>query len=712
MEFIRNYDQINKKTKKWEVRSEPLCNFRAQIARDIVEDDGSGQTRRRFEIETCLGVVTIKAEEFDGMGWVTKTLGSGAVVEPGDAVRRQLAVAIKVLSDPAHSTVFTHLGWRKVGGVWRFLHAGGTIPDDNEIELSLDPPLSDYKLAPPPTDARDAVAASMGLIFVAPPHVAWPLLAATYRAPLAAFAPISSSVFITGQTGSLKTALARLAQSHFGTAWASRDPANWLSTANSIERVAFLAKDALLLIDDYVPPGAVQDRGKLAAFADRLFRGAANHAGRRRMAADTSLRAEYYPRGMLLATGEDIPPGHSLRARLHIVQVQPGDIDKKELSKVQRAASDGILAEAMAAYVAWVATRKTSRFPRRLNDLRRDARQRLDQGHARTPENVADLMLGAETFLRFARAVGVIDDALMADLEADAWEALTSASTAQATLQEDVAPGARFLRLLPDAITAGRAHLANPRGTAPRNPGALGWRPRKNSGGDDEREGFEPRGDLIGYIVRAELYLIPEAAFAVVQRMAQDQQHPIPLSPAMLWARLKDEGRIVRHERIARRSEKCSTENGCTSYSSTRACSGSPCRGVARRKNNGALAWTTWPTIRKPTIHKKSASHLPMARLAHLAHFPPEGCEEAYSPLASASPEVGFMKFTGPNVPNVPSPDVVLIFCGSPRSPTLSQLSHSGGRGKIPALPVLHPHAAKLGHATRAVIPVARASPI
>ena len=58
--------------------------------------------------------------------------------------------------------------------------------------------------------------------------------------------------------------------------------------------------------------------------ADRLFRGQGNHAGRQRMRADGSLRPAKPPRGLILSTGEDVPRGQSLRARLLVLEVSPG----------------------------------------------------------------------------------------------------------------------------------------------------------------------------------------------------------------------------------------------------------------------------------------------------------------------------------------------------------------------------------------------------
>ncbi len=50
------------------------------------------------------------------------------------------------------------------------------------------------------------------------------------------------------------------------------------------------AKDALLVIDDFAPQGGVNEISRYHAAADRVFRGAGNHAGRGRLDSNSQLR--------------------------------------------------------------------------------------------------------------------------------------------------------------------------------------------------------------------------------------------------------------------------------------------------------------------------------------------------------------------------------------------------------------------------------------
>jgi hypothetical protein len=135
-----------------------------------------------------------------------------------------------------------------------------------------------------------------------------------WRTPLGAK---DFSLFLAGTSGAGKTELASLARQHWGQGLGSRHlPASWESSANSNEALAFYAKDAVLVVDDFAPRGGQFDVQKMHRDADRLLRGQGNRSGRGRMRKSTSLRLAKPPRGLIVSPCEDIPRGVSLRARM------------------------------------------------------------------------------------------------------------------------------------------------------------------------------------------------------------------------------------------------------------------------------------------------------------------------------------------------------------------------------------------------------------
>jgi hypothetical protein len=293
----------------------PLSNFSATICTDVVEDNGT-ERHRRVEIEARLGQrttrFTIAASAFAGMSWIVEHLGTEAILMPGMTLKDHCRTAIQMLSKKTvHRTVYTHIGWRQLDDAWCFLHGNGAIgpsgPVDN-VDIALNDGLQCYVLPEPAQhddELREAVRSSLRLLEVAPDDISLPIYMSVWRAVLGA-APFS--VYLVGPTGAGKSTLAALAQQHFGASMdAHRLPGSWTSTANALGELQFLAKDALLTIDDFCPTGSQADQQRLHRDADRVFRNQGNGIGRQLMRADGGLQTPKPPRGLILATGEDLP---------------------------------------------------------------------------------------------------------------------------------------------------------------------------------------------------------------------------------------------------------------------------------------------------------------------------------------------------------------------------------------------------------------------
>src|SRR5262249_39636428 len=157
--------------------------------------------------------------------------------------------------------------------------------------------------------------------------------------------------------------LAALLQQHFGAGFDARHlPASWSSTANANEALAFAAKDALFVVDDFVTQGNMADIQRCQRDADRLLRGQGNQAGRERLRPDGSLRPVKHARGLILSTAEEVPRGQSARARALILEIGEGDVigprppaHNPQLAACQADAAAGLYAQSMAAYLQWLA---------------------------------------------------------------------------------------------------------------------------------------------------------------------------------------------------------------------------------------------------------------------------------------------------------------------------------------------------------------------
>ena len=75
----------------------------------------------------------------------------------------------------------------------------------------------------------------------------------------------------------------------------------------------------------------------------------AYQAGRGRLDSSANLKISKPPRSLILSTGEETPRGHSVRARLWIIELSPGSINKDLLAKCQSDADHGLYARSMGA---------------------------------------------------------------------------------------------------------------------------------------------------------------------------------------------------------------------------------------------------------------------------------------------------------------------------------------------------------------------------
>jgi hypothetical protein len=523
-----------------------LTNFAASITDDIAEDDGV-ETKRHLQIQAAVGGRTtsfmVPAPKFHQMDWPIEHHGPQAIVFPNQ--KEWARTGIQILSNNIErTTIYTHSGWRKLGDRWVYLHGTGAIGPTGAVDginVHLSGALSHFGLVLPTTEAemKIAINASLHLIDAAPDHITFPLIASTYRACIKT---ADFALWFGGPTGVFKSELAALAQQHYGAGMDARHlPANFASTGNALEMVAFYAKDALLVIDDFAPHGSMQDVARYHGAAERILRAAGNSQGRGRLTSDTKLRDAKAPRGLILVTGEDVPRGQSIRGRILIVEVGPGDVKTAILTENQRDAAQGLYAKAMAGFIKHLAvTYDQGQVQFQAAVL--EARARSTKVHSRTPGMVADLQCGFECFLNFAVAVGAITEGQRCGLTERCWVALNHVARAQREPQGASEPARRFITVLTAALAAGKAHVAGMKGGAPaEDEVAWGWR-WEDAGRDVKRVA---KGTCIGWVDGPNLYLEPTAAYAAVQEFVRSAGEPLAVSEISLNKRLNEKGLLA-----------------------------------------------------------------------------------------------------------------------------------------------------------------------
>lgn len=505
----------------------PLTNFTATVAQEIVRDDGI-ETTRHMDIQGTLDTGTplpparIPAEAFNGMIWVTGSWGVRARIAAGQTVRDRVREAIQIFSGtPPERRIFTHTGWRKIGGNWRYLSASGALGADG-IDVELEPKLARYALPLTPVDPAGAMAASLRFLDLGPYEVTVPVWSAVWLAVLAEWLRPDLTIWLYGPTGSLKTTIATLALSHFGVFDRTAPPETWESTANALERARFLAKDALLLVDDYAPQASTTSAADLEAKAHRTVRSQGNLTARGRLRSDLSSRTSYVPRGLLLSTGEQYPGMQSVLSRMLVVEIDRGQVDRARLTAAQAEAEH--YSHALADFLLRIAPRGDS-LTAELRQAWRAARDKasLGKGHLRVPEIVAHLWVGFQMAMRYAVDTGACDGTKAASILTQAWDVLLAVAIRHGERIERERPSRRFLEVLGALLRQGKVTLNGFNGPPP-----------------------EKGAEVLGWADGNHLYLNPVSTFNRIARFCMAEGAPFPVAVRTLYRHLVDEGLVVR----------------------------------------------------------------------------------------------------------------------------------------------------------------------
>lgn len=158
-------------------------------------------------------------------------------------------------------------------------------------------------------------------------------------------------------------------------------------------------------------------------------------------------------------------------------------------------------------------------------------------GHARTPDNLANLLCGLKVFLLWAKSEELIDEALEKRVLNTALIAAKNLAITQAEADHEASDAQRYIDLLRSALQTGRAHVASMNGQCPHHASALGWREEQ---GRDGNFYARPQGDRIGWVDATQLYVDPKAALSLIKKMSNDVGNYLGSSDRAISKALKE----------------------------------------------------------------------------------------------------------------------------------------------------------------------------
>jgi hypothetical protein len=161
------------------------------------------------------------------------------------------------------------------------------------MAVDLGENLGNYYLPDP--GGIEAARASLRFLDIGSWEIVAPLWACIYLAPFADLLKVDFTLWMHGKSGLFKSALAALALGHFGTFTRLTLPGSWFSTVNSLEKLTFILKDILCVIDDFCSPANQKESHAMAERAGRIIYQAGNRSARGRLGPDLTARPNYLP---------------------------------------------------------------------------------------------------------------------------------------------------------------------------------------------------------------------------------------------------------------------------------------------------------------------------------------------------------------------------------------------------------------------------------
>lgn len=445
----------------------------------IKRDDGATVESRIvlgvYAVGRYLGQIEIPQQDFETklMQYLPlefrPTVGGNSKAYIADSIRAQ-ADKMKQL------TIYQHTGWRIIDGTVAFLHNGGAIGKEG-VTVELEGKSSQFMFT---TDSHnDRWETFKKYLSVAPHTVTYPLLAISALSPLNEFlrkarCEPSFLLFLLGRTGSGKSTLAALTLCFFGEFGNKGLPASSKDTVNALEKMGFLTKDILTVIDDFRPSTSQSERSRLAYTTQELCRAYGDRTGKNRMNADGSMRASYPPRGNAILTGEDIPViGESGEARFLIVEVIKSEVN---MQLVQDVDSKHIhLNECMRDYITWLIP-LYEKLPDTLNKRFLELRTKAQSGgHGRIAESIAHLQLAIEVWCLFMRSADLISETEATDMKEEAWVIFRDLADKNNKALIAEKPSVQFLSALRELLLTGKVKLF-PTDTSLMGSEGIGWK--------------------------------------------------------------------------------------------------------------------------------------------------------------------------------------------------------------------------------------------
>lgn len=233
--------------------------------------------------------------------------------------------------------VQTQVGWTFWNSKYIFSHDARRNRNHNEIKFQTGVSVLRKELS-----NMELMNVFHSVLGIAPIRVIAPLIATALLGPL--FQLFSGTgdeyrpsfvTFINGQSGSLKTAVAKVLFTMFN-ADNAKVPASFKDTAVSMEIRLKESRSSVALIDDYYATGLSSVKCEMQRSLETIIRYVGDGISRNRSNANLEDVKGIRPEGMVAITGEDTDGQLSTLLRCLVINVEKGTFDGKRLEVFQQ----------------------------------------------------------------------------------------------------------------------------------------------------------------------------------------------------------------------------------------------------------------------------------------------------------------------------------------------------------------------------------------
>lgn len=455
--------------------------------------------------------VEVPAEDWARAEWPERFIPSPGVGPGGRATREHLRAAIEALSTPTTRYRHRSIGWARHDGRPVYLHAGGAIDADGDVQ-GLRAEVGDLldRFALPSVEgfeaSRDA-GAVLALLGHEPAHVFAPLVGLAFRA---AMGKARAAVHITSSFNAGKSTIVGVVAQLFGPSFDASGLLSWRdrTTIQGAMEVLSRSRDVFIPIDDLQRDPASQ--AKVKAIIPAHFNRSMAAKGKQRGGG----RIEGSTQGVIASSGETLPDEPSVRSRVMLLDLSARPTPRPDRGEncIKARGDRGELARGMARFIQWWAPQLDANAPK-LKDMERDTTEAWGLGvDARAADVLGPAALGLCTLFQWLHAVGVLDGAALAHAQDRARTALQCATSQHVEHVEEEAHFRRFFELFREGLGAGKGHAAYARragkslvfGDPPPDHTVWGWRTRQThttsaQGGSDSTTHHE-QGPTVAYL--------------------------------------------------------------------------------------------------------------------------------------------------------------------------------------------------------------------